>query len=149
MKDTEGVPTETEVTWFFKGSCGWQTGTWDCPINRFWQRWRGVQKNCTYTWWKKTWPNSNSCTRELGRGSITAAQNVALIRWLPWERRQQLPSPLANQTMTGVLHWVVRAASGGKSSKWMWLWKVCGGCRWDQLPTLFSLACIYHRGWKT
>ena len=31
----------------------------------------------------------------------------------------------ANQTTADALYWVVRATFGGKSSKWLWLWKVC------------------------
>lgn len=41
---------------------------------------REIQKNELYPYKmeKKTWPNNNLCTRELGMGSIIAAQNVAL-----------------------------------------------------------------------
>lgn len=62
-----------------------------------------------------------------------------------------LSPPQATRTTAEVLCWIVRTTSGGKSSKWLWLWKVCvenavGG----QFPTLFfSLACLYYGGWKT
>lgn len=81
--------------------------------------------NYTYTRWKKTWPNNNLCTSELGMDGITAAQNVALKTT---SGARDVPSPIqpqANQIIAEVLDWAVRSTSGGTSSKQMWLWKAC------------------------
>lgn len=59
---------------------------------------REVQKNELRLYKKeKTWPNNNSCTRELGMGTITAAPNVALQMArevpVPFNPRPTRPQP--------------------------------------------------------
>lgn len=107
---------------------------------------RKVKKNELHLHEKeKIWPDNDSCTRAPAVGSMTAAPKGTKVGFYGKGGAGPI-QPQASQTTAEVPYWVVRATSGGMSSKQRWFWKVCAANVGGPIPdTLRSCLPLLWR----